>query len=244
MRLIYDRGDERIAYPLEEGETYIGRKEYCDIFLPDASLSKRHARVVRQGQRLLVFDAGSRNGTLVNGERIDEAELRGGDLLQCGKVQFYVEGLSRASGSTPGSTPGGEFDILEGSDDDVYFSASRSRGGASLGASLGDRAPMSQAPVPHSRAPSGSVDPILAKAIASQDVRASVLGVLPEVVSQERAGAASGETEVVQATLTLVEGGPERTWTLTATRSRSAPKKRTRSSSPAKGSPANRGKSK
>ena len=41
MRLIYKRGRERIAFPLDEGETFIGRKDYCDIYFPDGSLSKR-----------------------------------------------------------------------------------------------------------------------------------------------------------------------------------------------------------
>ncbi len=67
MRLIYERGSEQIAFPLEEGETYIGRKDYCEIFFPDGSLSKRHCRLVRKGEVLYLFDAGSRNGTLLNG---------------------------------------------------------------------------------------------------------------------------------------------------------------------------------
>lgn len=97
MRLIYRRGRENVAFPIEEGETYIGRKEYCELYFPDGSLSKRHARLVRRGNKLKVFDAGSRNGTLVNGEPVDEARLREGDVIQCGKLQFKVAGVGGGS---------------------------------------------------------------------------------------------------------------------------------------------------
>ena len=93
MRLVYERGSERVAFPIEEGETYIGRKDYCEIYFPDPSLSKRHARLVRRGSRLSVFDAGSRNGTLVNGEMVEESPLQSGDELLCGKLRFRVEGV-------------------------------------------------------------------------------------------------------------------------------------------------------
>ena len=114
MRLIYERGEERIAFPIDEGETYIGRKENCEIHLPDGSLSKRHARLVRQGGALTVFDAGSRNGTLVDGELLTESKSRRvytGSTIQCGKLVFLVEGVARDAASG-----GEEFEVLEESE--------------------------------------------------------------------------------------------------------------------------------
>lgn len=103
MRLIYERGSERIAFPLDDRETFIGRKDDCQIYFPDSSLSKRHAKLVRQRGSLTVSDAGSTNGTLVNGDRIEApVRLRNGDVVQCGKLAFTVEGLGK-----------GEFDIVE-----------------------------------------------------------------------------------------------------------------------------------
>lgn len=104
MRLIYQQGDERIAFPLDEGETFIGRKDDCEIYFPDSSLSKRHARFVRRGAELMLYDLDSKNGTLRNGEVVKETAVRleEGDVVQCGKLEFKVEGLG-----------GGEFDIVE-----------------------------------------------------------------------------------------------------------------------------------
>lgn len=128
MRLIYERGDERIAFPLDEGEAYIGRKENCEIHLPDGSLSKRHARLVRRGVELTVFDAGSRNGTLVDGELLTEGMSRrvhNGSVIQCGKLQFVVEGIP-AGGSAE------EFEVLEESEPGGQRASRRSDGGGGL----------------------------------------------------------------------------------------------------------------
>ncbi|MEZ6188941.1 MAG: FHA domain-containing protein [Planctomycetota bacterium] len=99
-RLILHLDDDRIAFPLEEGENVIGRKKACDIYVRDGSLSKFHARILRQGERLEVIDAGSRNGTLVNGDPITPEDgpiqVIDGDEIQCGKLTFLVEGAGGA----------------------------------------------------------------------------------------------------------------------------------------------------
>ncbi|MGE0706448.1 MAG: FHA domain-containing protein [Planctomycetota bacterium] len=190
MRLIYRRGREEIAFPIDEGETFIGRKEYCEIHFPDGSLSKRHARLVRRGGALKVFDAGSRNGTRVNGERIAEAVLHNGDELECGKVMFRVDGLPAAASRGGGDA---EFEVLDDDDDSgpvAQRSAARTR---------------SQA---HSR---GSML-VTARAVASTDARPSMLDVLPELPpSTEQAGYVP---EGPRAKLRLVDGGPARDWEL------------------------------
>jgi len=50
----------------------IGRASSCDLTLPDRALSRRHARVFRDGETWYVEDLGSSNGTLVDGVPIDE----------------------------------------------------------------------------------------------------------------------------------------------------------------------------
>jgi hypothetical protein len=64
------------------GTTLVGRDPECEISHADPRLSRRHAefRVTAEGVRLR--DLGSRNGTLVNGRRVDEIVLTPGDIVQ------------------------------------------------------------------------------------------------------------------------------------------------------------------
>ncbi len=106
MWLIVNPGllDEQ-QHPLQEGSTTIGRTEDNTIRVLHMSLSRKHARLERDGQHIVLVDLGSRNGTLVNGVRVDRFSLKDGDTFQCGDVVFklvatldafeptYVQGL-------------------------------------------------------------------------------------------------------------------------------------------------------
>jgi phosphoserine phosphatase RsbU/P len=64
----------------------IGRSRDCDIFLPDQWLSRHHAEIRRRGQSAFLADLRSKNGTLLNGERVAaERELRHGDVISLGE---------------------------------------------------------------------------------------------------------------------------------------------------------------
>jgi pSer/pThr/pTyr-binding forkhead associated (FHA) protein len=73
---------------LDSDLTTAGRHPDSDIFLDDVTVSRRHAEFYRQGARFTVRDVGSLNGTYVNRERIEEAELVGGDEVQVGKFRL------------------------------------------------------------------------------------------------------------------------------------------------------------
>ena len=75
-------------YGLEEELITIGRHNNAGIFLDDITVSRRHAQVERIGERYTVKDAGSLNGTYINRERIDSAELREGDEVQIGRFRL------------------------------------------------------------------------------------------------------------------------------------------------------------
>lgn len=77
-----------VALVVDGPVTRLGRTEDCDITLDDITVSRRHAEVLRDGDNYRVRDAGSLNGTYVNGERIDEASLHQGDELQVGKFRM------------------------------------------------------------------------------------------------------------------------------------------------------------
>jgi hypothetical protein len=72
-----------------EGErTVVGRSPDCEIFLDDVTVSRRHATVVRQGERVSIEDLGSLNGTFVNRRRVESAQLEDGDEIQIGKYRL------------------------------------------------------------------------------------------------------------------------------------------------------------
>jgi DNA-binding response OmpR family regulator len=64
-------------------ETTIGRWQDNDIIIDDRWVSRHHARVRRQGEQYLVEDLGSKNGTMVSGQRIaGPTRLGDGDEVQ------------------------------------------------------------------------------------------------------------------------------------------------------------------
>lgn len=73
---------------LDSDSTTVGRRESADIFLDDVTVSRKHAEFVREGSRFSVQDVGSLNGTYVNRDRIDSAELKAGDEVQIGKFRM------------------------------------------------------------------------------------------------------------------------------------------------------------
>jgi pSer/pThr/pTyr-binding forkhead associated (FHA) protein len=69
----------------------IGRMAQADFILDAPLVSRVHCKLtVSRGGELEVEDAGSTNGTLVNGQRITRTPLRAGDSLTIGRVEFTV----------------------------------------------------------------------------------------------------------------------------------------------------------
>ncbi len=69
----------------------MGRSDQVDITIADHSVSRRHARVFRQGQAWMVEDLGSRNGTLLNDQRVtDPAALKPGDAIRVGDTRLVL----------------------------------------------------------------------------------------------------------------------------------------------------------
>jgi DNA-directed RNA polymerase subunit RPC12/RpoP len=64
----------------------VGRSRDCDLVLRDGSVSGRHARLTWEGERILIEDLGSANGTFIAGQRVGKAEVRPGDEVRLGAV--------------------------------------------------------------------------------------------------------------------------------------------------------------
>jgi len=74
--------------PLTESETTVGREASNDIPVTDPSVSREHFRLSCEGGRYRVQDLVSRNGTLVNGSKVEEHWLRHGDEIAAGDSSF------------------------------------------------------------------------------------------------------------------------------------------------------------
>ncbi|MDQ3619573.1 MAG: zinc-ribbon and FHA domain-containing protein [Actinomycetota bacterium] len=73
---------------LDTDTTGVGRHPESDIFLDDITVSRRHAEIRRGRDGFSLHDVGSLNGTYVNRERVEGAELRSGDEIQIGKFKL------------------------------------------------------------------------------------------------------------------------------------------------------------
>ncbi|MDA0977270.1 MAG: FHA domain-containing protein [Proteobacteria bacterium] len=88
--LVADSGPEKgQVIPVIE-RTEIGRALECDISILEPALSRKHAELEPDGDRLIIRDLGSINGTWVNAEKVEEKELKDGDVIQFDKIRFIV----------------------------------------------------------------------------------------------------------------------------------------------------------
>jgi hypothetical protein len=76
------------SFALGESPTAIGRPPECQIFLDDVTVSRKHAVFTKDGDRWKIDDQGSLNGTFVNRDRVESADLSDGDELQIGKYRL------------------------------------------------------------------------------------------------------------------------------------------------------------
>ena len=84
-------GPESRVWALEAERQDIGRSSRNAIQIPDATVSKEHAEILRQGGIWLVRDLGSRNGTRVNGvDASNPIEIKSGDRIEVGHVLLTV----------------------------------------------------------------------------------------------------------------------------------------------------------
>jgi DNA-binding NtrC family response regulator len=89
--LFIRRGSLLEALPLPpRGQVVVGRDQAADVHVEDSRVSRRHARLVREGDRVTVEDLGSRNGTWVAGTLVrgGTAPLALGDVVKVGALEI------------------------------------------------------------------------------------------------------------------------------------------------------------
>jgi len=90
--LVMFRADgERRSFSIVRDMTVVGRREDCDLRIPLGEVSRKHCRLIKDGETIRLEDLGSSNGTFHNGERSREATLAAGDTIQIGPVTFMVQ---------------------------------------------------------------------------------------------------------------------------------------------------------
>jgi pSer/pThr/pTyr-binding forkhead associated (FHA) protein len=86
--------------PLKQGnEIILGRVGEVDVMLAEDMVSRRHARVVPQGDHVLIEDLESTNGTFVNGEKIRRTVLKEGDRILIGTNILKVVAVDSVASS-------------------------------------------------------------------------------------------------------------------------------------------------
>jgi len=79
-------------FSLDKSAMVIGRTDDNDVVVNHRSISRHHAKIVREHGRYAIVDLQSSNGVRVNGEEYGKVELRRGDLIDLGHVRLrFVE---------------------------------------------------------------------------------------------------------------------------------------------------------
>jgi predicted component of type VI protein secretion system len=101
-------GGEPRSVPLPAGRTVVGRDPDADLSIDDERVSWTHLEIDSRGGALIATDLDSRNGTVLNGERLDRPRrLRDGDTLIVGGLRLEIsDPVSGEAGATvPASAP-------------------------------------------------------------------------------------------------------------------------------------------
>lgn len=80
-----------MEFELGERPITIGRSAEADLVILDEKASRIHCGIRRWDGDFFIKDLKSRNGTFVNGERIDMVKLNGGDRIRVGATSFSFE---------------------------------------------------------------------------------------------------------------------------------------------------------
>jgi DNA-binding response OmpR family regulator len=114
--LLWMEGEEiRGRWTLDQSATSIGRWEDNDVIIDDRWVSRYHAQIRREGEKLVIHDLDSKNGTFVNGRRITTPTvLMDGDEIQVTPLTklTFVDYGSTAPLPAEISAPGLELDLV------------------------------------------------------------------------------------------------------------------------------------
>ncbi len=96
--VVMDGPDANKSYPIEQDQVVLGREDHCDIVLRERQISREHIKVLRENGHYFVEDLASRNGTWVNGKKLEGTqELYDNDEIHIAlavRLQFVGSGAT------------------------------------------------------------------------------------------------------------------------------------------------------
>lgn len=119
----YMQDGRRKDIPVTGRKTVIGRRDDCQVRVPLPGISRQHCEIVVAGDRVMIRDLASSNGTYVNNRRVNEATLKPGDRLTVGSIIFTIQingkpaDVALAPSSSATETATGS--MLLGEEDDI-----------------------------------------------------------------------------------------------------------------------------
>jgi DNA-binding NtrC family response regulator len=156
-----DRGQLLELDGTHASRSLVGVSPACQLRLTDPLVSRRHVAFEIEVDGLRVQDLGSKNGTIVNGLRITDALLAGGEVIRVGATMLRAEKIERVStkkvttamafGRVVGGSPEMRrlyplFNELAGSNDPVLIEGETGTGKELLAEALHEKGPRSAGP--------------------------------------------------------------------------------------------------
>jgi len=89
--VLFKKNGTQKAFDLPSTSTVVGRRHDCDLWIALKQVSKRHCQLSVDNGSLKVRDLGSRNGTFVNGKKVDQTDAKPGDYLRVGPLTFLLQ---------------------------------------------------------------------------------------------------------------------------------------------------------
>lgn len=89
--VLFKKDGAQQAFSLPSNITIIGRRHDCDLCIPLMPVSRKHCQLSQNKEALKIRDLDSRNGTFLNGKRIDEETLKAGDYIKIGPLTFLLQ---------------------------------------------------------------------------------------------------------------------------------------------------------
>ncbi len=91
-------------HALVKGRTVIGRGSDADITIPDAGTSRRHVEILWDGERAMVRDLQSTNGTMLDGRKVSEAALPPDSVVTIGRTDIAFHVVAQAKPPRPSTS--------------------------------------------------------------------------------------------------------------------------------------------